>query len=114
MRGRVTALVLALGVIACSPSEKAQTPRSTLVIGLDISGSFRRNPNFNGAIELAALYIYRQLNGIGGLQTNTAIFVGELGGERTGHAHALHPVQDLSRTSSPHIATEQRACVLHP
>src|SRR2546421_12863284 len=95
MRGRVTALVLALGVIACSPSEKAQTPRSTLVIGLDISGSFRRNPNFNGAIEFAALYIYGHLNGIGGLQTNQAIFVRELGGECTDQAKVVHPDQGL-------------------
>src|SRR5437762_14203393 len=96
MRRRVAALILGLGVIACAPSEKAQTPRSTLVIGLDISGSFRRNPNFNGAIEFAALYIYGHLNGIGGLQTNTAICVGELGGERTGQAKVLHTIQDLS------------------
>src|SRR2546423_12362570 len=96
MRGRVTALVLALGVIACSPSEKAQTPRSTLVIGLDISGSFRRNPNFNWAIEFSALYIYCHLNGIGGLQPNKAIFVGGVGGGRNGHDNVFHPIQDRS------------------
>src|SRR5467141_2282976 len=96
MRRRVAALVLALGVLACSPSEKAQTPRSTLVIGLDISGSFRRNPSFNGAIEFASLYIYGHLNGIGGLQPNTAIFVGELGGERTGQAKVFNPIQELT------------------
>src|SRR5256885_10554651 len=105
MRGRVTALVLALGVIACSPSEKAQTARSTLVIGLDISGSFRRNPNFNGAIEFAALYIYGHLNGIGGLQTNTAIFVGELGGGGTGQAKGFNPIQDLAGNTPAQIAS---------
>src|SRR5256885_14188413 len=109
MRGRVTALVLALGVIACSPSEKAQTPRSTLVIGMDISGSFRRNPNFNGAIEFAALYIYAHLNGMDGLQTNTAIFVGELGGERPGQAKVFHPIQDLSGKTPAQIAADLRA-----
>src|SRR3989442_6748869 len=96
MRRRVAALVLALGVIACSPSEKATTPRSTLVIGLDISGSFRRNPSFNGAIEFASLYIYGHLNGVGGLQPNTAIFVGELGGGRTRPAQVVQPIHDLS------------------
>ena len=96
MRRRVAALVLGLSAVACAPSKKAETPRSTLVIGLDISGSFRRNPSFNGAIEFASLYIYGHLNGIGGLQPNTAIFVGELGGERTGQAKVFHPIQDLS------------------
>src|SRR5947199_1705718 len=106
MRGRVTTLVLALGVTACSPSGKAQTARSTLVIGLDISGSFRRNPSFNGAIEFAALYIYGHLNGVGGLQPNTAIFVGELGGERPGQAKVFHPIQDLSGKSPTQIAAD--------
>ncbi len=109
MRGRVAALVLALGVMACSPSGKAQTPRSTLVIGLDISGSFRRNTSFNGAIEFASLYIYGHLNGVGGLQPNTAIFVGELGGERTGQAKVFHPIQDLSGKSPAQIASDLRA-----
>jgi hypothetical protein len=109
MRRRVAGLVLTLGVMACSPSEKATTPRSTLVIGLDISGSFRKNPSFNGAIEFAALYIYGHLNGVGGLQTNTAIFVGELGGERPGQAKVFHPIQDLSGKSPAQIAADLRA-----
>src|SRR2546426_9677571 len=99
MRRRVAALALALSVVACSPSQQAETPRSTLVIGLDISGSFRRNPSFNGAIEFASLYIYGHLDGVGGLQPNTAIFVGELGGGRTRQGQGVHPIQGLSRQS---------------
>src|SRR5438445_220245 len=109
MRRRVAALALALSVVACSPSQRAETPRSTLVIGMDISGSFRRNPNFNGAIEFAALYIYAHLNGMDGLQTNTAIFVGELGGERPGQAKVFHPIQDLSGKTPAQIAADLRA-----
>src|SRR5438445_12048146 len=109
MRRRVAALTLALGVVACSPSQRTETPRSTLVIGLDISGSFRKNPSFNGAIEFASLYIYGHLNGVGGLQQNTAIFVGERGGERTGQAKVVHPIQDLSGKSPAQIASELRS-----
>src|SRR5437773_8455 len=106
---RVAALAVALGVVACSPSERAAPTRSTLVIGMDISGSFRRNPNFSGAIEFAALYIYAHLNGMDGLQTNTAIFVGELGGERPGQAKVFHPIQDLSGKTPAQIAADLRA-----
>ena len=109
MKRRVTALVLAFGVVACSPSERAAPPRSTLVIGLDISGSFRHNPAFSGAIDFAAMYIYCHLNGLGGLQRNTAIFVGELGGERPGQAKVFHPIQDLSGLSPDQIAANLRA-----
>src|SRR5437899_433732 len=107
--GRRGVAALALSVVACSPSQRAETPRSTLVIGLDISGSFRRNPSFNGAIEFASLYIYGHLNGVGGLQPNTAIFVGELGGERTGQAKVFHPIQDLSGKTPAQIAADLRA-----
>jgi hypothetical protein len=109
MRRRVATLVLALGVVACSPSERTGPPRSTLVVGLDISGSFRRNPVFDQAIEFAALYIYAHLNGVGGLQQNTAIFVGELGGERPGQAKVFHPIQDLSGKSPAQIASDLRS-----
>src|SRR5437762_10231938 len=107
MRRGVAAL--ALSVVACSPSQRAETPRSTLVIGLDISGSFRRNPSFNGAIEFASLYTYGHLNGVDGRQPNTAIFVGEPGGERTGQAKVFHPIQDLSGKSPAQIASDLRA-----
>jgi hypothetical protein len=109
MRRRVAALVGALSLLACAPSEHAGPPRSTLVIGLDISGSFRHNPAFAGAIEFASIYIYGHLNGVGGLGQNTAIFVGELGGERPGQAKVFHPIQDLSGKTPAQIAADLRA-----
>ncbi|MGH7567571.1 MAG: hypothetical protein ACREL9_01180 [Gemmatimonadales bacterium] len=100
---------LVLGLLACSRPENAPPPRSTLVIGLDISGSFRRNPVFDEAIEFAALYIYGHVNGIGGLRPNTAVFIGELGGERPGQAKVFHPIQDLTGKSPAQIAADLRA-----
>lgn len=109
MSRRIAAVTLALAAVACSPTAESGPPRSTLVIGLDISGSFRRNPNFNGAIDFAAVYIYGHLHGVGGLRENTAIFVGELGGERPGQAKVFHPIQDLTGLSVEQIAAALRA-----
>ena len=109
MRHRIAALVGGLSLLACTPTERAGPPRSTLVIGLDISGSFRHNPAFSGAIDFAAIYIYGHLNGVGGLGQNTAIFVGELGGERPGQAKVFHPIQDLTGLSPEQIAANLRA-----
>jgi len=110
MRSRlaVTAAVLA-GWVACKPPENAPPPRSTLVIGLDISGSFRRTPQFDESIEFAALYIYGHVNGVGGLRQSTAVFVGELGGERPGQAKVFHPIQDLTGKTPDQIAADLRA-----
>jgi len=106
---RLATLGLVLGVAACTPREGAGPPRSTLVIGLDISGSFRRNPVFDQAFEFAALYIYGHLNGVGGIRPNTAIFVGELGGERPGQAKVFHPIQDLTGKTPAQIEADLRA-----
>lgn len=108
MRRWLATLALACGVVACSRPEDAGPPRSTLVVGLDISGSFRRNPVFDEAIEFAALYIYGHVNGLGGLRPNTAVFVGELGGERPGQAKVFHPIQDLTGKSPAQIAADLR------
>lgn len=106
-RAPIVATVLAL--LACKPPENAPPPRATLVIGLDVSGSFRRTPQFDESIEFAALYIYGHLNGIGGLRQSTAIFVGELGGEGPGQAKVFHPIQDFTGKSPEQIAADLRA-----
>jgi hypothetical protein len=105
---RLAALALVVGLGACSPPEDAGPPRSTLVIGLDVSGSFRQTRDFDPAIEFAALYIYGHLRGVGGLRQNTAIFVGSLGGERPGQPKTFHPIQDLTGKSVDQIARDLR------
>jgi hypothetical protein len=99
---------LALGLLDCKPPKDAPPPRSTLVIGLDVSGSFRDNPAFSDAIEFASLYIYGHLNAMGGLKQATDIFVGSLGGERPGQPKSFHPIQDLSGKSPQEIAADLR------
>lgn len=109
MRRRLGILALVLAAApACKPPENQGPPRSTLVVGLDISGSFRRNRVFNESLEFAALYIYAHVNGIGGIQPNTAVFVGELGGERPGQAKVFHPIQDLTEKTPAQIEADLR------
>ena len=107
-RSWLTACIAAAAVIACKPPENAGPPKSTLIVGLDVSGSFRRNPVFNESLEFAALYIYAHVNGTGGTRQNTAVFVGELGGERPGQAKVFHPIQDLYGKSTGEIERDLR------
>lgn len=104
-----TALALAL-LAACAPAEGDQStsPRSTLVVGLDVSGSFRQSGQFDDAIDFAAHYIYAHMKGLGDLRQPTAVFVGSLGGERQGEAKTFHPIQDLTRKSVAEIAADLR------
>lgn len=108
MSRRTTTLALALGLAACAPPANAPAPPATLVIGLDVSGSYRQSGHFDEAIQFAALYIYGHLHGLGGLRPATAIFVGSLGGERPGEPKTFHPIQDLTGKSPEQIEADLR------
>ena len=104
MRGPLLTAALAGLVLGCTPPENAPTPRSTLVIGLDVSGSFRGSGHFDDALEFAALYIYAHMKGYHDLRRPTDVFVGTMGGKRSGEAKTFHPIQDLSGKSPSQIA----------
>jgi hypothetical protein len=106
--GIVVPAALLVALVACKPPANAPPPRSTLVIGLDVSGSFRQTPYFNEAIDFASLYIYAHLHGTGGVRQATDIFVGSLGGVRPGQAKTFHPIQDLTEKSPQEIAASLR------
>lgn len=108
-RARAAACLAAV-LLACVPAEGNErvNPRSTLVIGLDVSGSFRQSGHFDDAIEFAAHYLYAHLNGLGELRQPTSVFVGTLGGVRPGEAKVFHPIQDLTGKSVEEIATDLR------
>lgn len=108
MRRAPLAAALLLALVTCTRPEGAPPPRNTLVVGIDISGSFRRNPVFDEAIDFAALYIYGHVNAVGPMRQATAVFVGELGGERPGQAKVFHPIQDLTGKSPAQIAADIR------
>ena len=99
---------LAVGVLSCTPPADAGPPPATLVVGIDVSGSFRQTGQFEEAIDYAAMYIYGRLHGLGELRPATAIFVGSLGGERAGEAKTFHPIQDLTGKSPEEIAADLR------
>lgn len=104
---RLTPWAAALvALVACKPPANSPAPRSTLVVGLDISGSFRDTPYFKEAIDFASLYIYAHLHGLGAMRQATDVFVGSLGGERTGEPKSFHPIQDFTGKSPEQIAAD--------
>lgn len=96
-------------VLGCTPPKDAPPPRSTMVIGLDVSGSFRKSGRFDDALEFASLYIYAHMKGFHDLRRPTDVFVGTMGGQKTGEAKTFHPIQDLSGKSPAQIEASLRA-----
>jgi len=100
----VAQLVLATG---CTRVEDSlQEPRYVLMVGIDVSGSFRNSPQFDDAISFLAHYLYGHLNGYGELQRPTALFVGTVGGDSPGETKAFHPIHDFQDKSVDQIAAD--------
>jgi hypothetical protein len=100
---------LATIVLGCTPPKDAPPPRSTLVVGLDVSGSFRRSGRFDDAIDFASLYIYGHMKGFHGMRQPSDVFVGTMGGQKIGEAKTFHPIQDLTGKTPSQIAASLRA-----
>ncbi|HEY3112772.1 MAG TPA: hypothetical protein VGJ62_03745 [Gemmatimonadaceae bacterium] len=103
-----TALVLSVG-LACAPSaDGARVARSTLVIGIDVSGSFEGRGRYESAIDFAANYLYAHIHGLGGLKQPTAVFVGSFGGEKPGETKSFQPIHTFQNMSVAQIAAYLR------
>ncbi|HVE79553.1 MAG TPA: hypothetical protein VNA89_11850 [Gemmatimonadaceae bacterium] len=108
LRARVVAaLALACATTACSPAAGSpaaeRTARNTLVIGIDISGSFLREGRYESAVDFAAQYIYAHLHGLGGLKKPTALFVGTVGGDVAGETKSFQPIHTFQSMSVDEI-----------
>lgn len=101
-RVQVAAIIAATAVlmlVACAPNgeRSARVARSTLVVGIDVSGSFVQS--YESSVEFAANYLYARLHGLGGLKQPTALFVGSIGGDRPQETKSFQPIhtfQDLT------------------
>jgi hypothetical protein len=104
------AAAMAALLAGCTAGDPPAKPaNSTLVIGVDVSGSFRDSRLYDDAVQFAAYYIYAHLNGLDGLKVPTAVFVGSVGGERPGEPKAFHPINDFQGRTVDQIATDLRA-----
>jgi hypothetical protein len=103
-------LILAAAIIAlvsCAPGPNTtRVARSTLVIGIDVSGSFRKE--HENAVDFAANYIYGRLHGLGGLKQPTAVFVGSIGGEHPQETKSFQPIHTFQDQSVEQIAAYLR------
>ncbi len=94
---------------ACTPMEDTpRRARSTLVLGIDVSGSFEATGNYNDAIEFASHYLYGHLSGLGDLAVPSAVFVGSVGGENPGETKSFQPIHAFRGKSPEEIAAVLR------
>ena len=90
----ITAL---LGTLFGPSHPKPATPpvpgRLVIFVGVDISGSFMDGKYFDDSIEFLARYIHAHVNGLGGMEIPSAMFVGSIGGVRKDEPKTLFPIE---------------------
>jgi hypothetical protein len=106
------AAALAAATVAGAAGDAAaqtreRTPRQTLFIGLDTSGSFQR-AGYEDALAFLAHYIYGHLNGLGGLSRPRDLFVAGIGGNDADETKAFRPIHDFTDKSVEQIERDLR------
>ncbi len=112
LRASLVTAVAAIAVVGClRPSDGSRVAKSTLVIGIDVSGSFRGH--YDDAITFAARYLYGHLHGYGDLRVPSSVFVGSIGGGRPGEAKSFQPVHAFQGKSPDEIEAYLRELYPH-
>jgi len=83
---------------------KTASPRLSMFIGLDISGSFLKGQYFDDSINFLAHYLYAHLNGLGGLEVPNVLFVSSIGGARANEPKTFYPIQTFQNKSIEEIS----------
>ncbi len=99
---RILLIAVVLLALGCTSSEQ-EKPRLSLFVGVDVSGSFSRTPQFQDSLRFLSYYMYGHLHGIGGLERPRALFVGSVGGDVPNEPKAFHPIQVFERKSAAEI-----------
>jgi hypothetical protein len=102
------AALCALLLAACGLASGERTPRVTLFVGVDTSGSFHRSGSYDDAMAFLAYYIYGHLHQLGDLDKPRELFVGSIGGDNPNEPKAFHPIQDFSDKSVAEIEKDLR------
>lgn len=101
-------LCAAIALGACDFSGEGAQPRLSMFIGVDISGSFTNSAYFDDSIDFLSHYIYCHLNGLGGLEIPSALFVSSIGGARADEPKTFYPIQSFEHKSVDEIASKLR------
>lgn len=96
----LSALVFLTG---CNLGSEKSSPRLSMFIGVDISGSFKQSKYFDDSLDFLAHYIYSHLNGLGGLEVPNVLFVSSIGGAKANEPKTFFPIQNFQNKSIEEI-----------
>lgn len=90
----------------CNSIPQTRQQKISIIIGVDVSGSFYNSGNFQNALDFLAHYIYGHINQVGQLRAVKTMFVGSIGGNSMDEAKSFHPIQDFEGKSIDQIRSD--------
>ena len=99
----IAALLALCGCNIAGKNAQADTPRTSLFIGVDISGSFMNGPYFDDSIDFLSNYIHGHLNGVGGMEVPNVMFVSSIGGAHADEPKTFYPIQTFENKTVEEI-----------
>jgi len=106
----VALFAIAIGVCTYQSSEADESnerkPRQALFVGVDVSGSFRRD--YDDAVAFLAHYLYGHLNELGGMEKPRELYVAAIGGKSEDDPKVFHPIHDFNGKNVAQIETNLR------
>jgi len=105
---RLIVPVALLIVFSSGCAEGPASPRLSMFVGVDISGSFMESGYYDNSIDFLAHYLYAHLNGLGGLEVPNVLFVSSIGGATANEPKTFYPKQLFERKSVEQIADQLR------
>src|SRR5256885_1977597 len=102
----VAVAVISAAVVVSAAAEDNKPPRSTLFVGIDISGSFRSA--YDDALTFVAHYLYGHMREFGGLSKPRDLFVAAMGGKDNREPKSFHPIHEFNSKDVRQLETALR------
>jgi hypothetical protein len=102
----VLIIILSIFMWGCEFDENSGSPRLSMFVGVDISGSFVKTKYFDDSLEFLTHYIYSHLNGLGGLEKPNVLYVSSIGGAKENEPKTFYPIQTFENKSIKEISQE--------
>jgi len=103
----VAVALIGVSVVAsAAETDDTKTPRSTLFVGIDTSGSFKSA--YDDALTFVAHYLYGHLHELGGLSKPRDLFVTAIGGKDNREPKSFHPIHEFNNKDVAQIEADLR------
>lgn len=99
--GLITSLLLIIWVTGCTTQE--ESPRLSMFVGIDVSGSFVDSDHYENSIQFLARYVYAHINGVDEFEMPNVFFLGPIGGTEFDDPKTFHPIQTFQNKSIEEI-----------